>query len=109
MSKVGGLGVHEVRVIIIYMDTSCIGYSGTSHNGPYEKATTDTCSVTDRKYHSCNTLATSEKRTLPDSGQRTKSLHRTALHHAFLPLNSGHPEATPLKLQSCACTVQHYV
>ena len=60
-------------------------YSGTSYNGP------------------------SEKRTLPDSGQRTKSLGRTALHHAFLTLNSGHPEATPLKLHSCACAVRRYV
>ena len=36
-------------------------------------------------------------------------LKRHMLHHAFLPLNSGHPEATPLKLQSCACAVQRYV
>ena len=26
-----------------------------------------------------------------------------------MPLNSGHPEATPLKLQSCACAVWRYV
>ena len=36
-------------------------------------------------------------------------MRRTALHHAFLPLNSGHPEATPLKLQSCACAVRRYL
>ena len=86
-------------------------YSGTSHNGPSEKRTptTDTCRVTDWNYHSSNTLATSEKRTLPDSGQRTKSLRRTALQRAFLPLNSEHPEATPLKLQSCASAVRRYV
>ena len=53
------------------------------------------------RIHSCNALATSEKRTLPNSGQRTKSSCRTALHHTFLPLNSGHPEATPQKLQLC--------
>ena len=39
---------------------------------------------------------------LPDSGQRTKSL---ALHHAFLPLNSGHLEATPL---NCKVALAQY-
>ena len=88
-------------------------YSGTSHNGPSEKRT-PTLQRTLARLRiettiAVNTLATSEKRTLPDSGQRTKSLRRTALHHAFLPLNSEHPEATPLKLQSCACAVRRYV
>ena len=39
-----------------------------------------------------------------DTGRRIKSLRRT-----FLPLNSEHPEATPLKLHSCACAVRRYV
>ena len=43
-------------------------------------------------YLRCNTYATSEKRTLLDSGQRAKSRLPTEL---LLPLNSGHTETTP--------------
>ena len=57
-----------------------------------------------------NTIAViyiSNLREADASGFRTadKILRRTAPHHAFLPLNSGHPEATPL---NCKVALSQY-